>query len=159
MTEGPRRAKAARNLAPMWVSHLPFRIMVISKDFWRCVSLWSALASSLIQTGCGNSAARSLSGRWLGDTVENFDPSDVPLATGWARGTSFEFSGSSLTVAIPAEDPRKGHFEVESAHDDVILVAVRDDKGKIDHARFSLDGDRYLKWHLDERRQVVLRKE
>jgi len=128
-----------------------------SSRFWRSVVFFFALASGL--PACGNSAARALSGRWLGDSVESFDPGDVALATGWARGASFEFSGSSVTVAIPAEEPRKGRFEVESARDDAIVVAVRDDKGHVDRARFTLDGDRYLKWHLDERRKVVLRRE
>lgn len=133
--------------------------MVIPHRSWRFSGLFIAIVSPLVVTGCGNSAARALSGRWLGDSVENFDQPDVPVATGWARGTSFEFSGSSVTVAIPAEDPRRGHFEVESAHDDTIVVAFRDEKGKIDHARFTLDGDRYLKWNLDDRRRLVLRKE
>lgn len=118
-----------------------------------------ALAAVPGLSGCGNSAERALGGRWFGDSVENFEAADVPLATGWAKGASFEFSGSTITVAIPAEDPRKGHFEVEGAHDDSLVLAVRDDKGKVERARFTLEGDRYLKWHLDERRRVVLRKE
>ena len=28
--------------------------------------------------------------------------------TGWTKGTSLEFAGSSVTVAIPAEEPRAG---------------------------------------------------
>ena len=133
--------------------------MLFPKRFWRFFTVSVVLGSPWLVTGCGSRAERALGGRWLGDSVENFDPSDVPLATGWARGASMEFSGSTLTVAIPSEDARKGRFEVESAHDDSILVAVRDDKGKVDRARFTMEGDRYLKWHLDERRRIVLRKE
>jgi hypothetical protein len=113
----------------------------------------------VIVTGCGHPAARALEGRWFGDSVENFDPGDVALATGWARGASMEFSGSDLTVAIPAEDPRKGRFDVESAHDNDLVLAVRDEKGATTKARFALDGDRYLKWKLDERRTIVMRRE
>jgi hypothetical protein len=109
--------------------------------------------------GCGHPARRALEGRWFGDTVENFDPGDVALATGWARGASLEFSGESITVAIPAEDPRKGKYEVESAHDGELVLAVRDEKGGVQRTRLSLDGDHYLKWHVDDRRRVVLRKE
>jgi hypothetical protein len=110
-------------------------------------------------TGCGHPAQRALEGRWFGESVENFDPADVAAATGWARGASLEFSGGAITVAIPAEDPRKGKFEVESAHESTLVLAVRDDKGAVQRTRLSLDGDRYLKWHVDERRSVVLRRE
>jgi hypothetical protein len=110
-------------------------------------------------SGCGHPAARALEGRWFGDSVENFEPTDVALATGWARGASMEFSGTTLTVAIPAEDPRKGHFEVESAHEGDLVLAIRDDKGQTARTRLTMDGDRYLKWHVDERRSVVLRRE
>jgi hypothetical protein len=109
--------------------------------------------------GCGHPAARALEGRWFGDSVENFEPGDVALATGWARGASMEFSGSTVTVAIPAEDPRKGRFEVESAHSGDIVLAIRDDKGALARTRLTMDGDRYMKWHVDERRSVVLRRE
>lgn len=110
-------------------------------------------------SGCGNPAARALEGRWFGDSVENFEPADVALATGWARGASMEFSGSTVTVAIPAEDPRKGRFEVESAHSGDLVLAIRDEKGALARTRLTMDGDRYLKWHVDERRSVVLRRE
>lgn len=110
-------------------------------------------------SGCGHPAARALEGRWFGDSVENFEPGDVALATGWARGASMEFSGSTVTVAIPAEDPRKGRFEVESAHSGDLVLAIRDEKGALARTRLTMDGDRYLKWHVDERRTVVLRRE
>ena len=116
-------------------------------------------AAALLLGGCGHPAERALQGRWFGDSVENFDPADIAVATGWARGASMEFSGSALTVAIPAEDPRKGRYEVESAHDGNLVLAVRDDKGTTQETRLSLDGDRYLKWHLDDRRTIVLRRE
>lgn len=127
----------------------------------RAAGIRAALLLGLISAipGCGNPAARALEGRWFGDSVENFDPSDVAPATGWARGASMEFSGSTVTVAIPAEDPRKGHFEVESAHEGDLVLAIRDDKGAASRARLTMDGDRYLKWHVDEHRSVVLRRE
>jgi hypothetical protein len=110
-------------------------------------------------TGCGHPARRALQGRWFGDSVENFGAGEVALATGWARGTSMEFSGSNLTVAIPAEDPRRGQYEVTSARDGDLLLAVRDDQGAVQRTRVTLDGDHYLKWHVDDRRVIVLRKE
>lgn len=115
--------------------------------------------ASLFVSACGHPAQRALEGRWFGDSVENFDPGDLAAATGWARGASLEFSGSSVTVAIPAEDPRKGRYEVESAHDGELVLAIRDTKGAVARTRFTLDGDRFLKWHIDDRRSVVLRRE
>ncbi len=117
------------------------------------------LLGTTFLAGCAHPAERALQGRWFGDSVENFDPADVAVATGWARGASLEFSGSALTVAIPAEDPRKGRYDIQSAHDGDFLLAVRDDKGSTTQTRLSLDGDRYLKWHLDERRSIILRRE
>jgi hypothetical protein len=110
-------------------------------------------------SGCGGRVDRALQGRWFGDSVENFDPGDVAAATGWAKGASFEFSSGTLTVAIPAEDPRKGHYEVESAHEGDVVVAVRDDRGAVNRTHLTLDGDRFLKWHVDERRSIVMRRE
>ena len=113
----------------------------------------------MLATGCGHPAQRALQGRWFGASVENFDPGEVAPATGWARGASLEFSGSTITVAIPAEDPRKGRYEVESAHGGELVLAVHDERGATSRTRLSLDGDRYLKWRVDERRSVVLRRE
>jgi hypothetical protein len=118
-----------------------------------------AMVTTASLAGCGHPARRALEGRWFGDSVENFDPGDVALATGWARGASMEFSGAAVTVAIPAKDPRKGTYDVESAHDGELVLAVRDDKGTVQRTRVTLDGDHYLKWHVDDRRRVVMRRE
>jgi hypothetical protein len=130
-----------------------------SKRSSRIAPVFALTGLGLLLTGCGHPAARALEGRWFGDSVENFDAADVALATGWARGASFEFRSGSVTVAVPAEDPRKGRFDVESAHEGDLVLAIRDDKGAASRARFTLDGDRYLRWHIDDRRSVVLRKE
>jgi len=130
-----------------------------SKRVSRGLSGWVVLVLLSSAPGCGHPARRALEGRWFGDSVENFGPGEVALATGWARGASMEFSGSSITVAIPAEDPRKGHYDVTSALDGQMVLAVRDDQGSVHRTRVTLDGDHYLKWHVDDRRIVVLRKE
>jgi hypothetical protein len=116
-------------------------------------------AASLALAGCGHPIQRALEGRWFGESVENFEQADLAAATGWARGASLEFSGSSVTVAIPAEDPRKGRYDVESAHDGDVVLAIRDTKGSVSRTRFTLDGDHFLKWHVDDRRSVVMRRE
>jgi hypothetical protein len=115
--------------------------------------------AGLLSTGCGHPIQRALDGRWFGESVENFDPAELASATGWARGTSLEFSGSAVTVAIPAEDPRKGRYDVESAHDGDVVLAIRDTKGAVSKTRFTLDGDHFLKWHVDDRRSIVMRRE
>ena len=119
----------------------------------------AVLGLCLALPGCGHPIQRALEGRWFGESVENFEPADLAAATGWARGASLEFSGSSLTVAIPAEDPRKGRYDVESAHDGDLVLAIRDTKGAVTRTRFTLDGDHFLKWHVDDRRSVVMRRE
>jgi hypothetical protein len=115
--------------------------------------------AGLALTGCGHPVQRALEGRWFGESVENFEQPDLAAATGWARGTSLEFSGSSVTVAIPAEDPRKGRYDVESAHDGDVTLAIRDTKGSVTRTRFTFDGDHFLKWRVDDRRTVVMRRE
>src|SRR5688500_13622065 len=80
-------------------------------------SLGIALLAALGVTACGHPVQKKLEGRWLGDGVENFDDEAVATATGWARGASMEFAGSSLTVTIPAEEPRSGKYKVVSVHE------------------------------------------
>ncbi len=133
--------------------------MVRRKPALRPSQISLLLGTFSLLTGCGHPVERALSGRWFGESVESFDTADVAAATGWARGASMEFSDDAITVAIPAEDPRKGRYEVASAHEGDIVLAIRDDHGRSEKARFTLDGDHYLKWHLDERRSVVLRRE
>src|SRR5690242_13087360 len=74
------------------------------------------LASGLGILGCNHPVQRTLEGRWMGESVENFDDEVAAAANGWARGTSLEFAGSELTVAIPAEEPRTAHYDVVSVH-------------------------------------------
>jgi hypothetical protein len=110
-------------------------------------------------SGCGHPLERKLEGRWLGQTVENFDDRDMAAATGWAKGLLFEFAGSSLTVSIPAEEPRSGRYRVASVHhNDVRLTVDRKDQ-KPDTVVLKLDDEQSLRWMLGEGRSVVLRKE
>jgi hypothetical protein len=133
--------------------------MVCWKQALRSTSFALILSVFTPLVGCGHPAQRALSGRWFGESVERFEPDEVAMATGWARGASMEFSGDVITVAIPAEDPRKGHYDIASAHDSDLVLAIRDDRGQTEKTRFTLDGDHYLKWHLDDHRSVVLRRE
>ncbi len=117
------------------------------------------LGSSVLLAGCGNPVQHKLEGRWLGESVENFDAKDMAAATGWARGLSLEFSGTKLTVAVPAEEPRTGKYKVASVHENDVQLAVTRADGAVDNASFKLDDERSLRFMLGDNRAVVLRRE
>ena len=124
------------------------------------VSLFALiLGSSVLLAGCGNPVQRKLEGRWLGESVENFDAKDMAAATGWARGLSLEFAGTKLTVAVPAEEPRTGKYKVASVHENDVQLAVTRADGVVDNASFKLDDERSLRFMLGDNRAVVLRRE
>jgi hypothetical protein len=109
---------------------------------------------------CAHPVARQLDGRWFGETVENFSEDEIAVATGWARGTSFEFSGTTLTVTVPAEEPRTGRFEIASANDqDVVLDVSTAPEGPKKKMELTLVEGGLLRWHLDEMRSIVFRHE
>lgn len=108
---------------------------------------------------CGHPVQRKLEGRWLGDSVENFDTGDLAAITGWVRGVTFEFSGSNLTVAVPAEEARTGKYKVTSANESGVSLAVQRPDGKTDKVALKLDDERSIRWMVGEGRAVVLRRE
>jgi hypothetical protein len=119
----------------------------------------TVLLSCIGLSACSHPLSRKLEGRWLGESVENFADGEIAVATGWARGTSFEFSGSKLTVAVPAEEPRTGNYKVESAREGHVVLAVASPEGRVQKARLSLEDEHLLRWHLDDSRSVILRRE
>jgi len=125
----------------------------------RLTTLGLIALSALILSACGNPVQRKLEGRWLGESVENFDQKDVAAATGWARGLSLEFSGTHLTVAVPAEEPRSGKYKVASVRENDVELAVTRADGVVDTASFKLDDERSLRFMVGDNRAVVLRRE
>ena len=125
----------------------------------RSLGLLQVLPVLAISTGCGHPVQRSLEGRWLGQTVENFQDSQLAAATGWARGLSFEFAGSSVTVAVPAEEPRTGRYNVKSVHESDVRLAVMTKDGKSSNVVLKLDSDHSMRWMLGQGRAVVLRRD
>lgn len=109
--------------------------------------------------GCADPTAQKLEGRWLGQDVENFDDAQVALATGWAKGTSFEFAGDTITVAIPAEEPRTGRYEVAKVDEYDVYLKIERPDGTLDKAHFKLDDEQSMRWMLGEGRSVVLQRE
>ena len=57
--------------------------------------------------GCEKSPRDRLQGRWLGESVENLPAAQLQKATGWVKGVAMEFSGSRVTVTIPASRPAR----------------------------------------------------
>ena len=125
----------------------------------RGLRLLPLLPTLVISTGCGHPVQRSLEGRWLGEAVENFQDSQLAAATGWARGLSFEFAGSTVTVAVPAEEARTGKYQVTSVHESDVRLAFTSKEGKTSSALFKLDNDHSIRWMLGESRSVVLRRD
>lgn len=117
------------------------------------------LATLCVVSACGHPMQRKLEGRWLGEAVENFADAHFAAASGWAKGLSLEFAGSSVTVAIPAEEPRTGQYEVLHARDQEVQLAISDTKGKADRVHLKLDDERSLRWLLDDGRAIRLRRE
>src|SRR3954462_781139 len=134
-------------------------LLGISRGRGRLTSLSLILLSGLLLAGCGNPVQRKLEGRWLGESVENFDAKDVAAATGWARGRSLEFSGTRLTVAVPAEEPRTGKYKVASVHENDVELAVTRVDGAVDTASLKLDDERSLRFMIGDPRAIVLRRE
>jgi hypothetical protein len=122
-------------------------------------SLAWLLSGALFLAGCGNPVQRQLEGRWLGESVENFEPKDMAAVTGWARGLSLEFAGTRLTVAVPAEEPRTGKYKVASVSANDVQLAVTRPDGAVDTASFKLDDERSLRFMVGDNRAVVLRRE
>ncbi|HVY31708.1 MAG TPA: hypothetical protein VHB79_34470 [Polyangiaceae bacterium] len=125
----------------------------------RGISFLALVPILAISTGCGHPVQRSLEGRWLGESVENFQDSQLAAATGWARGLSFEFAGSTATVAIPAEEARTGKYAVSSVHESDVRLAFTSKDGKTSTALFKLDNDHSIRWMLGQGRAVVLRRD
>src|ERR1044072_969079 len=79
--------------------------------------------------GCEKTPKDRLQGRWLGESAENVSEAQVAKVTGWVKGTAFEFSGSKVTVTIPAESPRTGQFKVAKVEGEKITVSFLREEG------------------------------
>ena len=121
--------------------------------------------------GCGKSPEDKLAGKWVGDRIDNVSADQVARATGWVKGTTFEFSGDKVTVTLPAEPPRKGTYRVTRVDGDkmVLLVARADTPthtaggptaapSNSEEARLTLHGDKSMTWDIGRGREVLLVK-
>ena len=117
-----------------------------------------SLLISAICLGCSQSEAPDLQGRWFGESLINVDAQYLASATGWVRGTSFEFTGHSVTVTIPTELPRTAPYEVVAADDHHVTIAVHRPNGQRDMAQFTMQGAHVMNWDIGDNRAVVLRR-
>jgi len=115
-------------------------------------------AIMLLASACGHPAERRLEGRWRGDSVQKFAIEELAAATGWARATTFDFHDKKLTVAIPAEDPRTGTFEIASFRDGRVALAVTRPDGTRDRLDLILDDERSMRWVLDRERTITMQR-
>ena len=114
---------------------------------------------ALSLAGCSHPAQRVLQGRWEGRRVENFNESDMAAATGWARGTTFEFQGARLSITLPAKSRRSGVYELTEIEDRTVTLTVVDGNGEQSELRLTVDDESSMRWMLDEGRAMVLERQ
>ena len=83
------------------------------------------------------------------------------LAAAARDGTakSEELSGSTLTVALPGEAPRRGAYQVVSNDDGQLELAIAGHDGHVDRTQLTLETERLLRWHLTSVHTLVMRRE
>lgn len=115
------------------------------------------LAAAVI--GCEKSPRDRLQGKWVGEGISELHPSQAARADGWVKGTRLEFSGNTVTVAIPAEAPRSGTYKIAKADGNDLDVLFSRAGGKADRSRLNLTEDGKLRWILSDGIQIMLRRE
>jgi len=124
----------------------------------RVVATTSVLVTVLaLCGGCAKDPRDKLKGKWIGDRIDNVDPDQVARATGWVKGTTFEFAGDKLTVTIPAEAPRAGSYKVAKLEGDKMTLSVsRSDATSADETTLTLLDEKTMRWDIGQGREVVL---
>jgi hypothetical protein len=108
-----------------------------------------ALVALPLLEGCDKSPRDRLQGKWRGVSVDRLQSSQQQLkADGWVKGTTLEFSGNKVTVAIPAESPRSGTFKIAKVEGDKMTLAFKRAEGGEDSADFKFSPDGKLVWKL-----------
>ena len=122
-------------------------------------SLTALFFSALMLLNCAHPAERALQGRWYGKSVENFEENTIAAATGWARGTSFEFKGRQLRVTVPAQKTRTGVYELTAIQNRKVKLTVLGTQGEHSEMDLIVDDAESLRWDLGEGRTLVLKKQ
>jgi hypothetical protein len=117
----------------------------------------AVLALSVFFCSCSKSAEEKLAGKWVGERIDNVSADRVAEATGFIKGTTFEFAGDKLTVSVPAEAPRTGVFQVTRADGDQVVVSVaRSDGATHDEAMLTMLSDKTMRWDIGQGRDVLM---
>ena len=118
-----------------------------------------ALAAGLTLLACQHPVKQRLEGTWHGDGVENVEDEHLAAATGWAKGTAMEFSGSTVEIVIPAEERRTAQYRVAKVKGDRVLLALNE-RGRRDpgELRLILDQEHIIRWDVGESRYIVMRR-
>jgi hypothetical protein len=123
----------------------------------RLTPLMTFVLPLLLVAGCAKSPEAKLAGKWVGDRIDNVSADQVARATGWVKGTTFEFAGDKLTVTVPAEPPRKGTYKVSRVEGDKMVLSVARSEAPIsDEATLTLHGDKTMSWDIGHGREVLL---
>jgi hypothetical protein len=113
--------------------------------------------TALFSAACGKKPEDKLTGKWVGDRIDNVSADQVAQATGWVKGTTFEFSGDKLKVTVPAEPTREGTFKVSRIEGDrMVLSVARPDNRAPDETTLTLHGDKSMSWDIGSGREVLL---
>jgi len=118
----------------------------------------AAVLAPVLLAACGHPAERALEGRWRGSSVENFDDQETAAATGWARGTELAFRGHRVTIAVPAEEPRTGSYQLESIEERKLTLSVLAPDGQRTFMQLIVDDEQTLRWVLSEGRTVLMKR-
>jgi hypothetical protein len=125
----------------------------------RLVAASLIVLAALALTACSKSPKEKLAGKWTGDRIENVSARDASRAAAWVKGTTWEFSGEKMTVAIPAEPPRSGSYKVAKVEGDKVTLSIaRPDGVTTDSAVLTFSDDKTLRWDIGESREIVLSK-
>jgi len=116
----------------------------------------SALAAFALG-GCSKSPKEKLSGKWVGERIENVSTDQASRAAGWVKGTSWEFAGDKMTVTVPAEPPRSGSYKIAKVDGSKVTLSIaRPDGQTTDSATLTFADDKTLRWDIGESREIVL---
>jgi hypothetical protein len=124
---------------------------------YRQALLMPLVCTFLVMAGCGRGPEAKLAGKWVGDRIDNVSADQVARATGWVKGTTFEFAGDKLTVTLPAEPPRQGTYKVSRVEGDKMVLSVaRSDTQAHDETTLTFRGDKSMSWDIGHGREVLL---
>ncbi len=117
-----------------------------------------AVISLLALSSCSHPAQRALQGHWQGIEVENFNPSELAVATGWARGTSLDFHGSRVTITAPEQSTKSASFRLAAIERRRVTLDIVDAQAARSELVLIVDDEDHLRWDLGDGRSLVLVK-